>query len=171
MTQESIDFVQLCEKETTDLFNKFINDEEFLTKKVKDIVSIMKAASRDAIEFENSGASKEEIQKAQAEFMASMTENQLVSMKEIHDELAPAKHERMKTMATMSLDEFKEVSFELSKKEMVIMGTFMQTLMQKAEGPIMEAMDEVEEEMTEKELKTETETPVFDINSGKTLIN
>ena len=86
MTQEDIKFIELCEKETAEIFDRFINDEEFMTSRVKDMVKVMKEASRTAIEFEKSGASKEEIQKAQAEYLASITENQLVSMKGISSE-------------------------------------------------------------------------------------
>lgn len=166
MTQETLTFVEQCEQETRDQFEHFSNDKAFMDARVKELVDVVIATTKRSIELEDSGATQEEIVEAQKKQVFEMADKQLEAMRDIYSELAPARHARMKVLSAMSLEEFKEANFEITKREMKVMSDFSQKLMIAAEHPLVEAMDKLEDELDAQEEASSSGAPIFNINGG-----
>lgn len=167
MTEELLNFVRECEKETAAVFDKFLKDEDFLKNRIENIVNLTIESTKRYIELADNDASEEEIKASQKKFLKATSETQLNSLKDIHIEQAALKHERIKKLATMSLDEFKEVSFEIAKHELSLMTDFLQEIIAKAEKPMIEALNKLEED--EFDEYPESDVPIFNIDQTKTV--
>lgn len=175
MTEQNLIFVEECEKETNEQFNKFLNDKEFIDARIKELVDVMIQTTKKSNELEDSGATPEEIKKTQKAFLDGMADNQLNSLKTVYDDLATSRYDRVKVLAQLSFEEFKEVSFELTKRELGIMTNFSQELLARSEKPIMDALNKLDEEEFEEYKKTiesdkdNVEVPIFNIDQTKTV--
>jgi len=167
MTEEHLRFIEECEKETAEQFNKFLNDEKFINDRIQELVDMMVKTTKKSAELEESGASDEKIREAQKGFLIAMSENQLNSLKVVYDEQAESRYVRVKKLSQLDLDVFREVSFEVIKRELAIMTKFSQEMLAKAEQPLMEALNKLEEE--EFKNSDEVGVPIFNIDQTKTV--
>jgi len=153
-------------------YDSIITDEEFMEARVQTLIDMSKRAVKAGYEEKDLGPM--EIVESRKKLQQEVIEEQFELLRPVFNRIAPVKLEAAKVMISLSLEDYTELNFELSKEEARRTIDFTQEIMQKAQPRLFDELEAYEEELAdleEKNMKAEAKNETLRIVRPDELVN
>jgi len=153
-------------------YNSILTDNEFMEDRVQALIDMSKRAVKAG--YEEKDLEPMEIVESRKKLQQETIEEHFEFLRPVFNRVAPVKLEAAKVMSSLSLEDFTELNFELSKEETHRTIDFTQEITQKAQPRLLDELKAYEEELAdleEKNMKAEAKNEILRIVRPDELVN
>lgn len=176
MTENVKNFVNEQIAKSKDWYETRLKDEGFVEKRIEQMTDMATRVARKSTDIIKANEPPEKMAALKEEIIQEELELQMTMMRDLFNENAEERRERMRTLSSFDLEDFKEANFELVREEMKLVAHFNEFIMNKSQNSIYAALDALEEELMEDECACENEDcdcndhfRIFPINPDQTV--